>query len=158
MTETSETSTLPPPAAPHFLRSRREIWIAIGAFILGMIITALTALLITVIAGGVLAVVKPHTISDAVKACHVTSNEWITVGDAGQSVSMKTKGEETDGADVSDVACVLRKLHVPDSVTTRIDTTRALDGHQTATWSGLSASWGYHPDDGLDIVVEEVQK
>jgi hypothetical protein len=55
-------------------------------------------------------------------------------------------------------ARVLGKLHTPDSVTSRIEATRALDGRLTATWSGLSASWGYHPDLGLDIVIEVAQK
>lgn len=30
----------------------------------------------------------------------------------------------------------------------------ALEGRQDAEWDNYSASWGYHPDSGLDIVVE----
>lgn len=52
------------------------------------------------------------------------------------------------------MACVLFELKIPDSVVSRIDSTRALDGRQDAKWENYSASWGYHPDSGLDIVVE----
>jgi hypothetical protein len=47
---------------------------------------------------------------------------------------------------------------MPDSIDSRIGSKRALDGRQTATWDGFSASWGYHPDSGLDIVIDLLQK
>ena len=34
---------------------------------------------------------------------------------------------------------------------------RALDGRQTGTWDDFEASWGYHPDDGINLVIEEVK-
>jgi hypothetical protein len=36
-----------------------------------------------------------------------------------------------------------------------MDNTRALDGMQTASWGNYEASWTYHPDEGLDVVVTE---
>ncbi|KGJ82784.1 hypothetical protein GY21_00025 [Cryobacterium roopkundense] len=92
--------------------------------------------------------------TDATQACEVETDPFIELGDEGQSLSMQTDGEESPGADVADVVCVLGELEIPDSVLTRISSTRALDGRQTATWSDYSASWGYHPDNGLDIVIE----
>ena len=32
---------------------------------------------------------------------------------------------------------------------------RALDGTQEQSWGDYSASWTYHPDDGLNIVIAE---
>lgn len=40
------------------------------------------------------------------------------------------------------------------AVMERIQNTRALDGTQTAEGDGVTASWTYHPDDGLQLVVE----
>lgn len=38
----------------------------------------------------------------------------------------------------------------------RIGNTRALDGTLTAEGDHVVASWTYHPDDGLSIVLETV--
>lgn len=93
-------------------------------------------------------------ITAAAEACDVVETPGIYVGDNGQSITMSSEGGESSGADVSDVYCVLSELEIPDSVGSRISSTRALDGRQTAEWDKFSASWGYHPDDGLNIVVE----
>ena len=106
------------------------------------------------LAGSVIVAVRPGPITAAVEACEVEDNRWISIGDKGQSLSMDSFGEESDGADFTDIFCVLDELDTPDSVIKRINSTRALDGRQSADWDGLSASWGYHPDNGLDIVIE----
>ena len=95
-----------------------------------------------------------HAIPDAADTCGVAAAEGISVMDEGSSISMQTAGSESTGASHVDVTCVLVKLKTPESVLSRIDSTRALDGRQTADWDQFSASWGYHPDNGLDIVVE----
>lgn len=95
-----------------------------------------------------------HAIPDAVADCGVEDAIGVTVMDEGASLHLSTTGEESIGAEYIDVMCVLAALEVPDSVTTRLGTTSAMDGQQTATWNEFSASWGYHPDTGLDVVVE----
>lgn len=97
-------------------------------------------------------------INDAAETCNVTETAGIEIGDNGQSISMSSEGEESAGADYSDIDCVLAELKVPDSVDTRIGTTRALDGRQSADWDEFAASWGYHPDSGLNIVIEITNK
>lgn len=104
------------------------------------------------LAGSIIAAVQPGPITSTVEACGVENNRWITIGDGGRSLSMDSFGEESDGADFDDIFCVLDELDTPDSVIKRINSTRSLDGRQSADWDGLSASWGYHPDNGLDIV------
>jgi hypothetical protein len=34
-----------------------------------------------------------------------------------------------------------------------MESTRALDGMQSATWSSYEVTWTYHPDDGLDLII-----
>jgi hypothetical protein len=36
-----------------------------------------------------------------------------------------------------------------------MEQTRALDGRQSETWEDFSASWTYHPDNGLDVLIRE---
>lgn len=146
----------PPIGSPAF--SRRELSIGGICACAGLFVGVLGSVLVASIAGGVGALTASSPIAAAATSCAVEDNPWITVGDEGRSVSMQTAGDESDGADLVDVVCVLNELDVPDSVISRLDSTRALDGRQSATWNELSASWGYHPDSGLDIVIETAQK
>ena len=41
------------------------------------------------------------------------------------------------------------------AVSTEFDNTRALDGMQRDGWRKFKASWTYHPDDGLSIVIHQ---
>jgi hypothetical protein len=92
---------------------------------------------------------KP-TIKHAARKCKVTPN----LADHGRTLSFDTEGEEdTSGDSVVDVACVLLFLKAPSYVITQIDNTRALDGMQRARWGPFRASWTYHPDNGLNIVI-----
>jgi hypothetical protein len=83
-------------------------------------------------------------------------NSGFSVGDGGDSISIDGKGAEdyVGGAEMADIACILRELNVTDAVISRLDSTRALDGRQEGNWEGYTASWGYHPDSGLDMVIE----
>jgi hypothetical protein len=93
------------------------------------------------------------TVRNAAKKCHVKKN----LADHGRTITLDTVGEEDSGVgdDISDVACVLLALKAPTFVVTEIDNTRALDGMQRDHWRGFKASWTYHPDDGLNIVIHQ---
>lgn len=93
-------------------------------------------------------------IQEVGKTCKATAN----VDDDGRSISFDTKGEDdTSGDDVKVVACALVGLHVPDSIIQRLNHTRALDGTQSADWDKgkYKATWSYHPDSGMFIVMED---
>jgi hypothetical protein len=78
--------------------------------------------------------------------------EGMAVGDSGQSLSIDGEGdEEFSGASLTAISCVLNELDVPDYVVSQIESTRALDGTLSASWSGLDATWNYHPDSGLSL-------
>lgn len=62
---------------------------------------------------------------------------------------------DTGDASLDEVTCVLGELDAPTNVTARMDSTRALDGMQDAEWGKFEASWTYHPDDGLDLIITQ---
>ena len=140
--------------APAPTVSRRELTFGAAGIALGLITGAAASLLIGSLTGGIASLAPNDAIAGAATSCDVEANAWIVVGDEGQSISMQSKGAESSGADYADVLCVLDALDVPDSVLSRIDATRALDGRQEGAWNDLTASWGYHPDNGLDIVID----
>jgi hypothetical protein len=79
------------------------------------------------------------------------------LGDSGKTMTLDMVGEDGPSSglyEFSDVACVLVELGVPDSVYEKMMSTTSLDGRQTDDWDGIEASWKYHPDNGLDIVLE----
>lgn len=83
---------------------------------------------------------------------------YASLGDEGRSLDLDGAGQDSIvGLTVDQIACVLLEVEAPDSVMSRMDGTRALDGMQEAEWSGLSASWTYHPDNGLDVILAEVR-
>ena len=92
----------------------------------------------------------------AVDGCGVDSDPSFDLGDEGYTLSIDGKGEDDGrGADLTDIACVLNALNVSDAVVGRIDNTRALDGTLEGDWDGFTATWSYHPDSGLSMVIEE---
>ncbi|TFC44340.1 hypothetical protein E3T26_00925 [Cryobacterium sp. TMT1-21] len=149
----SAGASAPAPASARAF-STRELRIGGAALGLGAVVGVIASLLVASVAGSIGSLVAANPMADAAAACDVEGGLWITVGDEGRSITMDGEGEESVGADYADMACILNELGTPDSVISRIDTTRALDGRQTGTWDGYSASWGYHPDNGLDIVID----
>lgn len=131
-------------------RHRLPILTAVGGVVVGIVIGLVVIPAITNTAHSL----GPTSIEAALESCDIIPGPFFSLGDEGTSLSISTGGEDSAGASLSDVACVLAALDVPDSVITRIDSTRALDGRQEASWDDLDATWGYHPDTGLDLVVE----
>lgn len=97
-----------------------------------------------------------QTVLETARATCAPGSAHITVGDGGNTLLIDHQGEdETSGASIDDVVCVLFELGVPDSVVAQMEATRALDGRQSASWDGYAVSWAYHPDSGLDMIVTE---
>jgi hypothetical protein len=93
-------------------------------------------------------------LQQAAEEC-VESATGVTVGDAGKTMIISAAGADTgEEATIDELACILRALDVTDAVTSQIDQTRALDGRQEADWGSFHASWTYHPDDGVNMVIE----
>lgn len=77
------------------------------------------------------------------------------VADRGRTMVLNRVGQI--GPTVSEAVCVLYELGAPYSVPARIDRTRAVDGTQVAEWDGIRASWTYHPNNGLNLIIEMVE-
>lgn len=103
--------------------------------------------------------------SDAwLTGCYVPADEYAS---ADVELSSDSKTLTIEGAyqsvlgDYSYVDCLLDRVRMPDDARFRLDSTRALDGMQDAEWTydedaRMEASWTYHPDDGLNMVISEV--
>jgi hypothetical protein len=138
-----ETNT---PPVTYTRRSRRREWITAGAVVGLVAIVGTTG-------AAVSAATADHStaIEKASKACGAETN----VDDNGHSISFDTKGEDdATGDNVFAVVCVTNELAMSDSIVQRIDHTRALDGTQSADWDGYTATWSYHPDSGMFLLVE----
>lgn len=78
------------------------------------------------------------------------------VDDGGKTLIINSSGDPIKSlVDTQTVACVLDELNATGAVRSHIESTRALDGRQTDSWDGFTAAWTYHPDDGLDITIEQ---
>lgn len=92
-------------------------------------------------------------LEDAHEACG--AGAWATIGDGGDSLIFDGPGEEeSDFARSTDyMSCILTEAGVPDYVRSRMGSTTALAGQQSASWEGMEASWSYHPDSGFDLTL-----
>ncbi len=78
----------------------------------------------------------------------------VVVSDGGRTLVIDGQGkEDSSGVSTSVLDCLLDQLHAPTSVVEQMYSTRALDGRQQADWPNYHASWTYHPDHGLDLIV-----
>lgn len=82
-----------------------------------------------------------------------------TLADENETLVIDMAGEDygSGTATFADIECVLDELAAPQSIVAKMGSTRALDGMQTADWSGYEATWTYHPDDGLDLILTETE-
>jgi hypothetical protein len=95
------------------------------------------------------------SLEQAVDECG-TSAAYIYTADEGRTMIIDHEGEEdAGGASIDELVCVLAMLESPTSVTTQMDSTRALDGRQSASWDVYTATWSYHPDTGVDVIITE---
>ena len=94
--------------------------------------------------------VATSPLADASKTCTTG-----TLGDDNHTLIIDMAGEEPGSgtATIDDINCVMDELEVPQSVRAQMGSTRALDGMQSATWSTYKATWTYHPNNGLDVII-----
>lgn len=141
---------VPLPEGPR--KSRRHIWFGIGGMVIG-----------AGLVGGIVGInaaaeaseqgAKAELIAAAYAACELDSVEGVYLSADEMSITIDGAGEY-DGPDFTDVHCIGAGLEMPDSVSSRMGQTRALDGTQTVDWDAFTVSWNYHPDDGLGAVFE----
>jgi hypothetical protein len=93
----------------------------------------------------------------AFELCNLAGKDDVTfgaqLGDNGKTLNLMGLYLSYNPVTVQDFTCVRGVLGMPLSVTAHMDGTRALDGRQSDTWGDLSASWTYHPTQGLNIII-----
>lgn len=161
-----ETAEVPPANAPLTPTQRRALW---GGGAVAAVVVLLVLVTVMFAAGDEGADGRPAgaedtmehelpqrtTLERAKDHCAETATS-IRTGDDGRTLIGNGVGVGSGRGDVTSLGCIFRRLEVPDAVVARFDSTRALDGRQEASWDGYTASWSYHPDNGIDIVIEEV--
>ena len=79
------------------------------------------------------------------------ASTYITVEDEGQTLLVQG-GDQFSTPAVG--FCVLDALDAPASTTSKIEGTTAMMGRQTDEFDGYEITWSYHPDTGLDMIIE----
>lgn len=91
------------------------------------------------------------TFRNAQEACG--SPDGVSVSDNGTTLTVDMMGDEDySGASLSNVECIVSQVNTPEYIKESMWATRALDGRQQDEFDGVSVSWSYHPDSGIDIV------
>jgi hypothetical protein len=95
---------------------------------------------------------------DALTICKAVDASGVTLAEDGQSLNFNGKGKDDFfGGDFTDLECVVKELNAPSTVMDRMLRTTSLMGVQDAQWDGISISWTYHPDNGLDANFEIIK-
>lgn len=97
------------------------------------------------------------TFQRSLDACNLFQGErtGVYVLDGGEALEFDGASQSFQSAtQIEDVYCVLDELGAPASLESKIGTTRALDGRQEDEWDALAVEWSYHPDSGLNLLVE----
>lgn len=134
---------------------RKQLWVGLGAgFAAGVIVCVLGA----GIGSAVASATESQALQKAVDACNLAGTNGVSVGDKGASLTIDTEGkDDSSGASLEDMACILEELKVPDSVVAKMDATSAMQGRQTAAWDSVEASWTYHPDSGVKVIITQAK-
>ncbi len=103
-------------------------------------------------------------LAEAVTGCYLDAQEGVELVDGDRSLLIDTAGQDqiidaliagttATGATLEDLGCVLGQTGAPQAVIAEMNATRALDGRRTGSWDDITASWSYHPDTGMDLVL-----
>lgn len=90
--------------------------------------------------------------SSALDTCHA-SGSYVRLAADKSSLTLQAENESGRGLSVPVFRCVLDELDAPASMHQRMLLTRAIDGTQEEQWGLYRATWTYHPDQGLNVVI-----
>lgn len=154
MSESTEQS--PPPSATETVASVRSRWGSLPPIAQFLIPVAAGVVVIAIVLAVAFSLGRPNRFEAALETCDLDDLAIFLLGDDGNTLILDMAGEEDIGLlSYDDVDCVLSALDTPSSVRVLMGSTRALDGRQSAEWDGIEASWSYHPDNGLDVLLTQ---
>ncbi|MEU2199538.1 hypothetical protein [Isoptericola sp. NPDC019482] len=127
---------------------------ALGGMVVGASVVALALSLGEAEPAGDVADTEPGSAAFEAAYADCGPSDGLELVDDGTTLALDAQGEEDfSGASYTTVDCVLGALEAPSRVTELMNSTRALDGRQTDSWDGVTATWSYHPDTGLDLLL-----
>lgn len=105
---------------------------------------------------------RPPTLTDLERVyghCRVAGTSanyapFLQLEDGGRSLVID-KGPGSVSTEIQALGCVLAGLSTPDSITSLMSSTTAMMGRQTDAWDHFDIAWSYHPDTGMNVVIEE---
>lgn len=116
--------------------------------------------IITVIVLGIVCGSRQFALRMALNSCErkVDPDTWSLYVEEYPSYQLSDMGRTLtiDDGSLDITVCILDELNMPQSIRAKIDYTSALDGTLTDSWDGFEATWNYHPDRGLHLVVEKL--
>lgn len=132
--------------APKPRFTRRQVLI-----VLAVLIGAVVGVIAIVLSGSP----KQTRLQQACKDCSSADGiALVSLADKGNTIIVNTG---SSSGSIGGVECVRRKLGTPESIKAEVASTNALQGRKTGTADGLSYSWSYHPDNGLNMVIKDDQ-
>lgn len=92
------------------------------------------------------------TLKDAVAGCTLTDGAQFNT--AGTTLTLDTKGpNETAGASLANVKCVLDALNVPANIQSMMKLSTSASDQHSASWEGRQLSWSYDPGTGFNLTI-----
>ena len=128
-------------------RSRRGLVMFLLGFLVAIVLVlgAAVALYFLRFAGA-------QNFSSALDTCHA-SGSYVRLAADKSSLTLQAENESGRGLSAPVFLCVLDELDAPASMRQRMLLTRAIDGTQEEQWGPYRATWTYHPDQGLNVVI-----
>lgn len=118
-------------------------------------IVIITFLLVLLIVGYDL-IIQPTQIENAFEACSLREGLNVGLDEDGKGLFLDGKGEDDySGVSISKQLCVLEKLEMPSTVRNKLENTNSLMGVRSADWDNITIEWSYHPDSGLNLIINE---
>lgn len=140
-----------PPLRRERPKRHKRIKRGLGMFAFGFILALFLAV------GGVaglsyLRTVASDKLAHSLDACSVSS-PYARLASDNTTLTLVAYGEGANGLSQTDFRCILDQIDTPSSVRERMLITRAVDGTQDDVWGTYRATWTYHPEDGLNVVL-----
>ena len=91
--------------------------------------------------------------------CKGSKTEYAKLGYDGMSLTVDTSPNDTKYSSYEDdaiaaIQAINLYLGLPASLLEKMSSTRALDGTQSQNCGTYTATWNYHPDNGLKVIYE----
>lgn len=152
------------PAAPQKRKISKK-WLIIGIVAAVLVVAIVVGVVVAVTSSNDSSYSSSGTSSPASKLSSAYStycnSSWATLGP--DSLSIDTNPNNVDDYINTDAYNAIKKVNahlgLPSYLFDEMGKTTALMGRQTETFSsaGISVSWSYHPDNGLDVIYKVVK-